>query len=272
MQNTSDGTLSGDFSTKNSIFSEKNTPKIYRSHYFAAPPSLYGFYISCAILLMQRNHGKERTVFNMKKVISACLLLTAALSLAACGKSDTKGETSAKVNEAQQETPTSEQSEFVPVPLGDFSAQDFDGNDVSKDIFAEYDLTMVNLWTTTCSYCIEEMPVLNELRKEFQDGGIRFNIISVCMDVGNTEEIDNANLKKAKEIIEKTGVEYPTLIPDKVLLEGRLNGIQAFPESFFVDSEGNVVSQPYVGAMPKNHWRVTMKNEIDKMTQDGMEE
>lgn len=57
-----------------------------------------------------------------------------------------------------------------------------------------------------------------------------------------------------------------------VLLEGRLKGIQAFPESFFVDSEGNVVSEPYVGAMPKNHWRVTMKNEIEKSAQKGSEE
>ena len=108
---------------------------------------------------------------------------------------------------------------------------------------------------------------MNELRQEFQEDGVSFNIISICLDVGNTEELNDANLKKAKEIVEKAGVEYPTLIPDSVLLEGRLNGIQAFPESFFVDREGNVVSEPYVGAMPKNHWRVTMKNEIDKMAQ-----
>ena len=28
----------------------------------------------------------------------------------------------------------------------------------------------------------------------------------------------------------------------------------------------------YVGAMPKNHWRVTMKNEIEKIAQKGNEE
>lgn len=212
----------------------------------------------------------------MKKMISVFLLLVMALSLASCGKSDTNADTnggaSTTVAEAQQGSSTSEQNESMPVSLGDFSAQDFDGNAVSKDIFADYDLTMVNLWTTTCSYCIEEMPILNELRKEFQDDGVRFNIISVCMDVGNTNEINEDSLKKAKEIIKTAGVEYPTLIPDSVLLEGRLKGIQAFPESFFVDSEGNVVSEPYVGAMPKNHWRVTMKNEIEKIAQKGNEE
>lgn len=181
--------------------------------------------------VMQLHYNKERIVFKMKKMISVFLLLVMALSLASCGKSDTNGGASTTVAEARQGSSTSEQNEPTPVSLGDFSAQDFDGNAVSKDIFADYDLTMVNLWTTTCSYCIEEMPILNELRKEFQDDGVRFNIISVCMDVGNTNEINEDSLKKAKEIIKTAGVEYPTLIPDSVLLEGRLKGIQAFPET-----------------------------------------
>ena len=208
----------------------------------------------------------------MKKIISLCLLLTMALSLTACGTSGTSGESSLQDGAAQQETSAEEQETFEPVPLGDFSAQDLEGNTVTKDIFADYDLTMVNLWTTTCGYCIEEMPILNELREEFQKDGVSFNIISICMDIGDTEEIDEEGLKKAKEIIETAGVTYPTLIPDSVLLEGRLNGVQAFPESFFVDREGNVISEPYVGALPKNHWRVTMQNEIEKIAQNGDQE
>lgn len=207
----------------------------------------------------------------MKKIIALFLLLMMALNLAACGNSATDEGASVNGGTTQQESSTSEQSQFESTPLGDFSAQDFEGNTVTKEIFADYDLTMVNLWTTTCSYCIEEMPLLNELRQEFQEDGVSFNIISVCMNVGNTDEANEENLKKAKEIIKTAGVEYPTLIPDSVLLEGRLNGVQAFPESFFVDSEGNVVSEPYVGAMPKNHWRVTMNNEIEKNAQEGNE-
>lgn len=208
----------------------------------------------------------------MKRAITLFLTLVMVLSLAACGNKPENDSVSASDDTSRSQPPETDKTEFEPVPLGDFSAQDFDGNTVTKDIFADHDLTMVNLWTTTCGYCIEEMPVLNDLRKEFQDKGVRFNIISVCMDIGSTEEINDANLKKAKEIIEKAGVEYPNLIPDSVLLEGRLNGIQTFPESFFVDSEGNVVSEPYVGAMPKNHWRVTMNNEIEKNIQSGNEE
>ena len=110
---------------------------------------------------------------------------------------------------------------------------------------------MVNLWTTTCGYCIEEMPALSELRDEFQGEGVSFNVIGICMDVGSVAEVNEANLGKAREIIAKTGAGFPSLIPDGVLLRGRLSGVQAFPESFFVDRKGNVVSEPYMGGMPK---------------------
>lgn len=204
----------------------------------------------------------------MKKMMTLLLALTMVLSLAACSSKPSINGGSDEV--AASEKPSTEST--VKTPLGDFSAQDFEGNTITKDIFADYDLTMVNLWTTTCGYCIEEMPVLNELRKELQAEGKSFNIISVCMDIGNTEERKDANFEKAKEIIGTTGVEYPNLIPDSVLLEGRLKGIQAFPESFFVDREGNVVSEPYVGALPKNHWKVTMNNEIEKISQSAEKE
>lgn len=208
----------------------------------------------------------------MKKAMTFFMALTLALGLAACGKGTVNSGVPISGDILEDQFQETHSEEFEPVPLGDFSARDFEGNTITKDLFGEYDLTMVNLWTTTCSYCIQEMPVLNELRKEFQEDGVSFNIVSICMDVGNTEEIHEENLEKAKEIMEKAEVEFPNLIPDSVLLEGLLKGIQAYQESFFVDREGNVVSEPYIGSMPKNHWRVTMNNEIEKLAQDGDKE
>lgn len=212
----------------------------------------------------------------MKKLITLLLVLTMVLSLAACSSKlstdDDDGTPIPGGNDNMTLPEESSTESTVKIPLGDFSAQDFEGNTITKDIFTNYDLTMVNLWTTTCGYCIEEMPALNELRKELQDEGKSFNIISVCMDIGNTDKINDANFTKAKEIIEKTGVNYPNLIPDSILLEGRLKDVQAYPESFFVDKKGNVVSEPYIGSLPKNHWKVTMNNEIEKFSQSSGKE
>lgn len=196
----------------------------------------------------------------MKKLLRIGFSILMILSLVACiGGEDTKIPSTEPIESTEK---------FEPYSIGDFSAKNFDGETVSKDVFSDYDLTMINLWTTTCSYCIEEMPYLNELRNEFHEKGKKFNVISICMDIGNTEEINEDNLAIAKEIIEKTNVSYENLIPDNMLLEGRLKGVQAFPESFFVDRNGNVVSEPYIGALPKNHWRVVMNNEINKIEKE----
>ena len=50
-------------------------------------------------------------------------------------------------------------------------------------------------------------------------------------------------MKKAQVIQEKTKASYPFLIPDSGMMNGRLNGISAFPETFFVDKEGNIVAR-----------------------------
>ncbi len=45
LQNTSGGTLSGDFPPKTKMFSAENTSKIHRNQYFTTPPPEYLHYI-----------------------------------------------------------------------------------------------------------------------------------------------------------------------------------------------------------------------------------
>ncbi|GKX28362.1 hypothetical protein SH1V18_08420 [Vallitalea longa] len=198
----------------------------------------------------------------MKKILILITTLVVFCAFTACTSGNNSDNTNSSENISQSAT---EENTFEPIPLGDFSVQDFDGNILTKDIFKDYDLTMVNLWTTTCSYCIEEMLPLNTIRDEFQSEGKKINIIGICMDIGNTDDINDDNFKIAQEIIKKTGVLYLNIIPDDVLLLGRLKGIQAFPESFFVDNEGNVITDAHVGALGKNQWKVLINEEFDKI-------
>lgn len=157
---------------------------------------------------------------------------------------------------------------FEPYSIGDFSAQNLEGETITKDIFSDYDLTMVNLWTTTCPYCINEMPYFEELRQEFADEGKSLNIIGICLDAGKVGEINEDYLATAKEVVDKTKVTYTNIIPDDVLIETRLKEVQSVPESFFVDSEGNIVSAPYMGANSKDNWSEIMNNELEKITKE----
>lgn len=112
-----------------------------------------------------------------------------------------------------------------------------DGGTFTSADLAEYKLTMVNIWATWCSPCVEEMPELEKLHGKLPDG---VNLISVCDDA-------ESDLALVAEIANKTGIQYPVLVPNESLRDSLLNTVTAFPTTIFVDSEGNVVGAPIVG-------------------------
>ena len=80
-----------------------------------------------------------------------------------------------------------------------FTAQDLDGNQVDETIFEDAELTMINVWGTFCTPCLEEMPDLAELNREYQEKGVQ--IIGICSDTINADkELDEAQLEKAREL------------------------------------------------------------------------
>lgn len=54
-------------------------------------------------------------------------------------------------------------------------------------------------------------------------------------------------------------------MPDKTNFNGRLNGIQAMPETFFVDSNGNIVGDTYSGAKSAKEWKQVIEKELEKI-------
>ena len=124
--------------------------------------------------------------------------------------------------------------------LGSFTSTDLDGNEVTDAIFAEKDLTILNVWGTYCDPCKEEMPELAEWTKELPDN---VQIIGMVIDV---PEGDADMIETAKAICEDTGVKYIN-ITDNDSVEAALSSVEAIPTTFFLDSEGKTVSTPVVG-------------------------
>lgn len=145
------------------------------------------------------------------------------------------------------------QSEFTGTSLGEFTTQDINGNTVTQGIFKDYDLTMVNIFTTWCSPCVGEIPDLEQLHQQMADQGV--NVVGVVLDVLNEKgEVDQDTLEKAQLLAEQTGATYPFLLPDSGYFNGRLTGIDAVPETFFVDSNGNIVGETYSGSGDLAYW------------------
>lgn len=143
-----------------------------------------------------------------------------------------------------------------------FSMEDIEGETYTQEMFADYDLTMVNVFTTWCTPCINEIPDLEKLRNEMAGQGV--NVVGIVLDAidnyGNTDE--NA-VEKAKLLAEQTGVTYPFLIPDENYLNGMLLGIQAVPTTFFVDKEGNIAGDAYTGSRSLDSWKAVVEKELE---------
>lgn len=171
------------------------------------------------------------------RVISAISILSAVIFAAGCTHSE--------------ESKTESVQNITPFP--EFTTVDLDGNEVTQEIFGEKKLTMVNVWGTFCSPCIQEMPALGELAEEYKED---MQILGIISDVIQMDEVvSDAALEEAKRIVEATKAEYTHLVTSQDLLEGFVSGISAVPTTFFVDQEGNIMGVGVSGARSKEKWQ-----------------
>lgn len=149
--------------------------------------------------------------------------------------------------------------------VGKFETKGIDGKDYTEKVFSDYDLTLVNIFTTWCSPCVNEIPELEKLYEEMKEKGV--GVVGVVLDtVGDDGKQDDAAVKKAGVLQEKTKASYPFLIPDSTMMNGRLNGISAFPETFFVDKEGNIVGETYSGSHSLDEWKEIVEKELENVS------
>ena len=55
--------------------------------------------------------------------------------------------------------------------VGTSETADINGNTYTESVFSDYDLTLVNAFTTWCSTCVNEMPELEQLYQDMKDQG-----------------------------------------------------------------------------------------------------
>ena len=124
-----------------------------------------------------------------------------------------------------------------------FATTDLSGNPVTSDIFANKDLTVVNIWGTFCGPCIDEMDELAAWSASMPENVQLVGLVSDLYSLEDTETLEMANL-----ICDSTGANhYLHLVtsPDFYELMATVVGV---PTTYFVDSTGAVVGQPIVGA------------------------
>lgn len=117
-----------------------------------------------------------------------------------------------------------------------FETIDLEGNKITSDILAKYDVTMINIWATWCPPCRAELPEIGKLYEAFKDKGC--NIIGITGDVSPDAQDD---LPTAKELISKADCNY-TVVQYNNTLKPILDNLSAWPTTIFVDKKGNIIA------------------------------
>ncbi|MBS5450671.1 MAG: TlpA family protein disulfide reductase [Coriobacteriia bacterium] len=146
--------------------------------------------------------------------------------------------------------------------VGDWTTTDVEGAAIdSRELFGSAKLTLVNVLTTWCPSCVEEMPELEQLRATMEQSGV--NVVGVVLDtVTEKGNLDEWAVEQAQRLKRVSGVQFPLIVPDASEMNGRLTGIESFPESFLVDSEGNIVGKTYAGARTFEGWKQVIEQEL----------
>jgi len=134
-----------------------------------------------------------------------------------------------------------------------FVASDISGLWVDESLFSDYDLTMINLWATSCGPCLSEMPELAKLDERYEKDG--FQVVGILVDcLGGDGSISMSVVEKARVIIDATGADYTHLLPTEHLAEAKVNQVMYVPETIFVNSRGEIIGDSIVGAHSSDEW------------------
>ena len=142
-----------------------------------------------------------------------------------------------------------------------FEGKDLDGNEVKSDeLFSANAVTVVNFWFTTCSPCVGELGELDALNKELADkGGALIGVNAFTLDG------DETAIAEAKEVLAKKGAAYQNVYFDSSSAAGAFtSNIFAFPTTYVVDRNGNIVGEPIVGAITEKNQAETLQSLIDQ--------
>jgi thiol-disulfide isomerase/thioredoxin len=191
---------------------------------------------------------------SLKGAFLILLILTLLIS-AGCSAEDPDTGKDTEKNSTEKE---------ITIGLTSFQTEDIYGTEMDQSIFKDYTLTMVNVWGTYCGPCLEEMPYLGELQNEYETKGV--NIMGIVIDVQDENlEILEDQLDLAREIAEETGADYTHLIVSEEMIDAVLYQLSSIPSTFFVDSDGNIVSEFYIGAREKSKWADIIEENLEKL-------
>jgi thiol-disulfide isomerase/thioredoxin len=144
-------------------------------------------------------------------------------------------------------------------PTGRLQAPDFQLHDSRgmKRTLSEFrgKVVLLNFWATWCAPCQAEIPVLNEVHREYAKHGV--TVLGVAMDERGWAAVT--------PFLAERRVDYPVLLGNPAV--ARLyGGLEVLPYTLFLDRDGRVVAD-YSAVLTRTHLRKVVETLLSESAQ-----
>jgi len=112
-------------------------------------------------------------------------------------------------------------------------------------------VVVLNFWATWCGPCVEELPDMTTVQREFRDRG-DFRLLAVSCDAVSSENVERLRSDTAA-LLSELDLDLPTYTDANGLTRGALNDIasfDAYPTTILLDRTGTIRGV-HVGATTK---------------------
>lgn len=165
------------------------------------------------------------------KILSYLILLSVfILTLTACNKQDISQE---NIKKDEQISDTSENSKELSAL--EFSLKDQYGNSHSLSEYKGKTVLLI-FWATWCPDCLEELPDIERLYKEYKQGKNK-DIVILGINTPNREV--ETDVKGITAFMKKNNYTFPTLMDE----DGKVfesYDIRTYPTTYFIDRKGKI--------------------------------
>jgi peroxiredoxin len=136
----------------------------------------------------------------------------------------------------------SQRHRFRPALAGDlapaYSAKNLDGEEVNLSDFAGK-VVLLNVWATWCRPCVQEMPALERIYRDYKKDGLEIVAVSVDAPIGGFDSVGNAG-GDIGAFVASFGLTFTILHDPARTVEPRF-GLFGLPTTIVIDREGRIV-------------------------------
>jgi peroxiredoxin len=179
-------------------------------------------------MALTRGHRPLHTATALQATLFPFLLLCF-LSAPGCSREEEPEMTTPPAGIIQEVSPGQSVTTDVNARAPAFARETMGGETVRTQDFIGRQVVLLDFWSVFCQSCLEEIPFLQELYRDYHDQGLE--IISI-----NTDFFPSARIAG---FMKKTGIDLPfPLVLDRDQSLSKLFKVEALPVTVLIDSSG----------------------------------